>query len=194
MSKLLIIDKFSEFYSELKLESIQQKNLNYISDVNNNNFLYSHKNFSNDLIEQIDDKYCTLYEQEIKYKIFEDTTLINKKDDILELILKIPLNDNIISINKIKLSNKLNKYIKDIHINIKGEKIIANKNIINEKNNSDSKIYIEPNSIHKTISCDNNKNITLCIFLKKNIINKIINKNIFINYSFIILKNKVKFI
>lgn len=190
MSNFLIRDKFSEF----DFDSITNQKKTFSK---NESYLSSTNEFSNELIEEIDDNYYNLYEQEIKYKIFEDISSVTKKDNMIELVLDIPIDDTIISINKIKLSNKLNKYIKDIYVCIDDEKTITYKDFINSISNnyeSSSSKFTEHISSQKIINCQHNKNITLHILLKKNIINKIINKNIFVNYSFAIFKQKLKFI
>ena len=138
----------------------------------------------------------SLRKQEIKYKIFEDISSVSKKNNTIELVLDIPIDDSVISINKIKLSNKLNKYIKDIYVCIEDEKIITHKDFLNStqiNSNSSSTKFTEHISSQKIINCQYNKNITLHILLSNNVINKIINKNIFVNYSFAIFKPKFKF-
>jgi hypothetical protein len=188
LSNFLIQEKFLEF--DFETEQNQEKIL-----LNKINYLCSTNEYSNELIEGIDDSNYNLYEHEIKYKIFEDISSISKKNNMIELVLNIPIDDNIISINKIKLSNKLNKYITDIFVCIDGDKIITHKDFFNKMtNNIHSSTFTKQISSDKVINCQYNKNITLHILLKNNVINKIINKNIFINYSFAILKNKHKFL
>jgi len=183
-SKLLIKDNFEEY----DLNSNQEKSI-----LNKINSLYSMDNYSNELIEEIDDNNYNLYDHEIKYKIFEDISSVTKKNNIIELVLNIPVDENIISINKIKLSNKLNKYIEDIFVCVDGDKIITHKDFSNESN-FQTLTFSQKITSNKIINCQLNKNITLHILLKNNVINQIINKNIFVNYSFAILKNKLKFI
>ena len=185
LSNFLIKDKFMEFDLNFEYES-EKKLLNKI------NYLTS-SNYSNELIEEIDDNNYNLYDQEIKYKIFEDISSVIKNNNNIELIINIPVDDNIISINKIKLSSELNKYITDIFICIGNEKVITHKNFI-KKNTTQISIFTQQILTNKIINCKSNKDITLHILLKDNVINKIIQKNIFVNYSFAIFKNKVKFI
>ena len=73
------------------------------------------------------------------------------------------------------------------------KKVITNRDFFNQNNSQSSQITKQILS-NKIINCQYNKNITLHILLKDNVINKIINKNIFVNYSFAIFKNKFKFI
>ena len=189
LSNFLIQDKFSEF-DELN-SSNQNQNQNQKS--NKNVVLQVEDKYSSNLIEQIDDKNYNSYEQEVAYKIFEDISSISKKNNMIELILEIPIDNNILFINKIKLSNKINEYIKDIYVCINGDIIISKDDFINKQNDS-SKLIKNTFSSKKIINCQNVKNVNLHIFLSTNIINKIINKTIFINYSYTVLKNKVKFI
>ena len=188
LSNFLIQDKFLEF--DFDTMGNQEKML-----LNKINYLSSTNEYSNELIEEIDDSNYNLYEHEIKYKIFKDISSISKKNNMIELVLDIPIGDNIISINKIKLSNTLNKYITDIFVCVDGEKIITHKDFLSKMvNNIKSSTFTKQISTEKVIKCQYNKNITLHILLKDNIINKIINKNIFVNYSFAIFKPKLKFI
>lgn len=184
LSNFLIQDKFLEF------DSAQEQKIHLLNKIS---YLQSTNEYSNELIEEIDDNNYNLYEQEINYKIFEDISSVVKKNNMIELVLDIPVDNSIISINKIKLSNKLNKYIKDIYVCMEDEKIITNKDFLNSKSYKSSK-FTENISSEKIINCQYNKNITLHVLLSNNVINKIINKNIFVNYSFAIFKPKLKFI
>lgn len=190
LSNFLIQDKFLEF----DFDSVREKKKICV-----NEFDYmcsTNDEYSNELIEQVNDNNYNLYDQEIKYKIFEDISSVSKKNNMIELVLDIPTDDTIISINKIKLSNKLNKYIKDIYVCVGDEKIITYKDFLNSSstNSESSSKFKEHISSQKIINCEYNKNITIHIFFFNNIINKIINKNIFVNYSFAIFKQKLKFI
>ena len=189
-SNFLIKDKFLEFDTDFKQNQNQEKNL-----LNKIKHLCSTSNYSSELIEEIDDNNYNLYDQEIKYKIFEDISSVSKKNNSIELILDIPIDDNTISINKIKLSSELNKYINDIYVCVDDEKIISHIDSNQNSNSNGSQSTIAKHILNeKIINCQHNKNITLHILLKNNVINKIINKNIFVNYSFAIIKNKIKFI
>lgn len=190
MTNFLIQDQFLEF----NFNSVQEQK-SYIS--NKIKYLQSTNEYSNELIEEInDDENYNIYEQEIKYKIFEDISSVSKKNNMIELVLDIPIDNSIISINKIKLSNKLNKYIKDIYVCTDDEKIITHKDFLNPSltNVETSTKFTKHISSQKIINCQYNKNITLHVLLSNNVINKIINKNIFVNYSFAIFKPKLKFI
>jgi len=188
LSNFLIQDKFLEF----DFDSVQEQKTHLLNKIS---YLQSTNEYSNELIEEIDDNNYNLYEQEINYKIFEDISSVVKKNNMIELVLDIPVDNSIISINKIKLSNKLNKYIKDIYVCMEDEKIITNKDFLNSKSsNYKSSKFTKNISSEKIINCQYNKNITLHVLLSNNAINKIINKNIFVNYSFAIFKNKHKFL
>ena len=193
LSNLLIKENFEEFNLDFeKNDYISQTNtckLNSLKyDTAKTNF-YLYKNYS--LIENIDDENYYIQDNEVKYKIFEDISSISKNDNYLELILKIPIDNNILSINKIKLSNQINKFIFDIFLNI-DNKIIIKKEEIFEYKEKLSKI-IESEKRKNIINCSQEKNINLHIILNKDALNYIINKNIFVNYSYVIFKNKIKF-
>lgn len=184
LSDFLIQDKFTEF--DFDILGLQEKKI--LKKINSFKILKDKS--SNELIQHIDENKYNLYEHEVKYRIFKDISSINKKNNSIELVLDIPINNNIISINKIKMGNKLIEYIKDIYVCVNDDKITTNDDFKNSKDfKSVKNIYCE-----KIINCRNDKKITLHIILKNNVINKIINKNIFVNYSFTFFKNKNKFI
>ena len=217
MSKLLIQDKFNEYdFTNSQYQTHQLINFikpeseyNYNSDSDSDSdFNFNSKyNLSNNytlnskmkktkfnqslteqmnIIEHIDDKNYNIYDNDVKYKIFEDISSISKNNisNTIELQLDIPCEKHVISINKIKLSNQLDKYIKDIYIYIGDKKI--NYNLYNEE-------LRQNNKLEKIIN-NKNQNVKLHIILDSSSINKIINKNIVINYSYAIFKNKIKFL
>jgi hypothetical protein len=193
LSNLLINEKFDEFDLDYEknnpnspTNAIRTNALKYCTS--KSNFNHS-KNFS--LIENIDDKNYYVQDNEVKYKIFEDISSISKNNEHLELVLKIPTENNIISINKIKLSNQINKFIINIFLNIDDKHIIKKEEIFECKKKL-SKI-IECEQKNNIINCSLEKNINLHIILDKDALNYIINKNIFVNYSYAIFKNKIKF-
>ena len=171
-SYILIQDSFDEF----NLNNLEKINTHF--DYKNQLSIFNTKQ-SNSIIEHINDENYILYENEVKYKIFEDINSISKKNNIIELQLNIP--HNIISINKIKIPNQINKFIEDIFI-CNGHEIIK----LDEK-------YFNSNTTNKIIY-NQHENIKLYIYFNTQVINKMINKSIFINYSYAIFKNKVKFI
>lgn len=189
MSNLLIKEKFNEF--DFDFEKKSERVLSSIENIYKNQIQKYKHNI--DLIENIEETNYYVQDNEVKYKIFEDiSTISKKKNNDIELILNIPIENNIISINKIKLSNQLNKYIKNIYLNI-DDKIIIKKDELNINKEKLSKIikYKEKDNI---INSSINKNINLHIVIDKKALNYIINKNIFVNYSYAIFKNKIKFI
>lgn len=208
LSKLLIQDKFEEFneyeyeYKNLS-QSIYEKNmknktkyLNQIKKKSNDSFTDEINSFTNeiDIVELCDDKNYIIYDNEVKYKIFEDISSICKSNcGNLELILCIPYGNNIVSINKIKLSCGLSKYIKNIHLMTENKVIMKKENLLNN-NNKIFKIIENTDKINNKSYHPNNNNIRLHIILDKDSLNYIINKNIFVNYSYTIPKNKFKFI
>ena len=185
-SHFMIKDSFDEYDYESSTENKYKTEIN--KQYRKNSLFSDYSQSQNGLIENINDKNYNIYENEIKYKIFEDISSVSKKDDCIELILNIPTENNIISINKIKLSEKLNKYIKDIFVCV-GENKIIKKDDLKKK----SFKIIEENTMDNIILCQTDIDVNLHILLDKRVINKIINKNIFINYSFAIFKNKIKF-
>lgn len=194
MSNLLIKENFDEFNLDYeKNNTITPTEENKQNTLNKNYYNKKYNQYlnqDNNFIENIDDTDYYVQNNEVKYKIFEDISSISKNDESIELILNIPIENNIISINKIKLSNKLNKFIKNIYLNI-DNKIIIKKEEIFESNETLSKI-IENKNKNNIIKYLMDKNINLHIILEKNALNYIINKNIFVNYSYAIFKNKLK--
>jgi len=147
----------------------------------------SYKNYKKRLLENYDEEYDNilesikdnynyhLKENEKKYKIFEDISSINSHNKYLELVLDLPINLKIVSINKIKFSDKIKDCIENIYLTINNKKTVTDIQNINLLNIRDI------------------KNLEIHLLLKKNAINKIINKNIYITYSYIETKSKIKF-
>jgi hypothetical protein len=203
LSKLLIQDKFDEFdCANLSYSSIQKKKSksekkesgeqiesdNYFGQIKKTK---SSESFSDEMniIELVDDKNYAVYENDVKYKIFEDISSISKSScGEIELVLDIPYEHNIVSINKIKLSNELGKFVKNIYM-MTGKKVIMTKEQILNDTNKLLKIKENINS-----DCSDGYGICLHIILDKDSLNHIINKNIFVNYSYAVLKNKLKFV
>lgn len=170
----------------------KKSDINVSEEIIGKEIIYGSQKQNNNFIENIEEKNYYLQENEVKYKIFEDISSISKNNNNIELILNIPIEKNIISINKIKLSSQLNKHIKNIYLNINNKMIINKDEMIGNKEKL-SKI-IERKEKENIINSSINKNINLHIIFDKNALNHIINKNIFVNYSYAILKNKIKFI
>lgn len=161
MEKLLILNEVDHYYSIKSPKKRVQKNFDEEYD---------------SIIESINDNNnYLLKENEKKYKIFEDISYINNHDRHLELILDLPINLKINSINKIKFSNKIKNYIEKIFISVNKKEVISDINSINLLN------------IH------NVNELELHIILRKNAINHLLNQNIYITYSYIDSKPKLKF-
>ena len=184
LSNFLIHDSSNEsnLDYEIKIPSSSTKyNLIFLTKQNNS------------LVENIDDNNYNTEINEIKYKIFDDISSISNNSDNLELILTLPTEYNIISINKIKLSDKLNKYVKNIYLIADDQIIISMDKLFNINKEQKTKI-IKQKQNNSQINNIIGKNINLHIILDKDSINHIINKNIFVNYSFIVIKNKFKYL
>lgn len=117
-------------------------------------------------------------ENEIKFKIFDDIHSINIKSNLIELIVKIPLVENIVSINKIILSNKIKKYLINIFIYVEGSNIIFDNT---------NKIIIKSNLNNFT------KDLEISLIFNSTALNDIMNQNIIVNYSCVNLKKKIKY-
>ena len=199
LSNLLIKENFDEFNLDFKkinhilpTNTIKHNIFKYNTTKQNINFSKNYSLMENiENIENIDDKNYYIQDNEVKYKIFEDISFISKNENHLELVLKIPIENNILSINKIKLSNQINKFIKNIYLNIDDKVTIKKEEIFKYSDTVSKKFEYEQRD--NIINCSHAKNINLHIVLDKNALNYIINKNIFINYSYAIFKNKIKF-
>ena len=145
-----------------------------------------YNNYSSDILEHIDDSEYNIKEQEIKYKIFDDISSITKQNENIEIILDIPKNSQIISINKIKLSKNINNFVNDIYISLNNKKITKEKIYKNNLNE-----YLINNKLdNNSFKCHNN--ISLHIIINSNSFNEIINNNIYVTYSYANYKNKNK--
>lgn len=197
LSTLLITESFDDYY--LNNDHANQKNTNNQHKTHTHTHTLTraqnsqlNDNCTNSLIEYIDDTNYNVQTNEIKYKLFNDISSINIKNGKIELILNLPITHNVISINKIKLSNNLNKFLKDIYLVIDNNVIIEKDEIFGSRENFLKVVAYKFNK--NAINCLMDKNIDICIVLNKDAINYIMNKNIFVSYSFMILKNKVKFL
>ena len=160
LSNLLIKETFDEF--NLDYEKLNQNPLKKQIFLQNQN---------QSLIENIDGENYIIQDNEIKYKIFEDISSISKSKDNFELILNIPLSNRIISINKIKLSNGLNKFVKDIYLNIDDKIIIIKEEIFGE--NKKILKFFDQEKKSNIINYLTNMNINLHIILEKEALNYI---------------------
>ena len=99
------------------------------------------------------------------------------KNNELELVINIKKRSDLLSINKIKLSNNIKNYIKKIFLSI-NDKVIIDDLLNSENLNS---CYIE-------------SDVNLSIVIDSVNLNDIMNTNIYILFSYINYKNKVKHI
>ena len=188
LSNLLIKDLFDEFNFSLESPSPSKLKNIVINQIKN-----SEENDTS-IIEHIDDENYQNHEHEIKYKIFEDINAVIKKGNNIELILTLPTNYNIISINKIKISKKVKNFINDIYLCINNKISLTKDELYNQINNSEKISKIKNSKENKIINNNNNNIINLHILLDSSAVNYIVNKDIFINYSYLINKNKIKYI
>jgi hypothetical protein len=191
----------SEDYFNLIEFDQEDKYQNYLEEENFQNikgkFLFDDtKNIDNSIIEHVEDKNYLIKEQEIKFKIFDDISSVTKnKDNKLELILTIPKSTDIMTINKIKLSKNIKQYVFDIFVSV-GNDIVLNRECIYNQ-----KIILSSINVFDKDLLETNKNYIDCtkgpiqihIILEPNSINEIINNSIYVNYSFVNYKSKVKF-
>jgi hypothetical protein len=176
---ILIEDKLDEFY--LQQDNNDIEDYDYKQKINSpKNSITIKKNVSG-IIEYINEEEYDIKEQEIKYKIFEDISAVTKNVNSIELIITLPKINQITSINKIRFSKNINNYIKDIYVTQNNKKIFEKEELLNSKS--------EKNNIRYP----SNKQINLHLIIEPVGLNTIINKNIYISYSYITLKNKIKY-
>jgi len=152
-----------------KIQSYQNRNYNIESNINN-------------CIEYINDNKYDIHSQEIEYKILDDISYIIKNKDSIELIVNISNKCDFLSINKIRLSQKINNYIKDIYVKQNTEIILTKDKLLN----------IKTKDINNIIKFSNEK-LNLHIIIEPNNLNNIINSHIYILFTYINFRNKVKY-
>lgn len=168
---------FNDYYNKVNLY-----NENEISDEISNKINNEIKNFNktkiSNMIEYINNEEYIIKEQEEKFNIFDDITYMNKnKNNELELVINIKKRSDLLSINKIKLLNNIKNYIKKMFLSI-NDKVIIDDLLNSENLNS---YYIE-------------NDVNLSIVIDSVNLNDIMNTNIYILFSYINYKNKVKHI
>jgi len=190
-----------DYFNLIELDQ-EDKYQNYLEEDNFQNikgkFLFDDtENIDNSIIEHVEDKNYLIKEQEIKFKIFDDISSVTKtKDNKIELILTIPKSTDIMTINKIKLSKNIKQFIFDIFVSIGDDNIILDRGNLYEQ-----KIILSSINVFEKDLLETNKNYIDCtkgeiqihIILEPNSINDIINNSIYVNYSFVNYKSKVKF-
>ena len=180
-----------EKYEEYKCQNyLEEKNLSNLND----KLLFYQIDNSNSIIEHVEEQNYLIKDQELKYKIFDDISSVTKNfNDKIELIINIPKSSDIMTINKIKLSKNIKQFIFDIFVSL-NDKIIMNKdNLYNKQMILCKKINYEECNESNYIDCSKGS-VNIHIVLEPNSINEIINNNIYINFSFINYKNKIKFL
>ncbi len=187
LSTMLINKTFDDYY-----QSQENLNQNAQTQTQTNTNTNLCQNYSDSLIEYVDDINYNVQTNEIKYKIFKDISSINVKNNNLELILNLPISHDVISINKIKLSKDINKFLKDIYLVVDNHVVITKDEIFGSKEQFLKIIAYKFNEC--VVNCLMDKNVDICIILHKDALNHVMNKNIFVNYSFAISKNKIKFL
>jgi hypothetical protein len=181
------LNRYDDYYLENSInftEYLSNKKRNYSLDMTELN-----------IIEYIDDNKQQDYivnEHEQKYKIFDNiSSVIKNKDNNIELVINVPKTGDILSINKIKLSKNIKKYINTIFISLDNNKIVSQNEIYNKKFNF-NKLRNINNLMMNIIDCSKGE-VNIHIILEPNSINEIINNYIYIVFSYINFKNKVKF-
>lgn len=191
-----LIRSDDDYYSQIK-KNEEFKYSNYLEDKkfkNLNNKLLLDKIDNNDsIIEHVEEHNYLIKDEELKYKIFDDiSSIVKNKNEKIELIINIPKSSDIMKINKIKLSKNIKQFIFDIFVSLDNKIILTKENLYN-KQFIFNKINSNEINNFKYIDCSKGS-INIHIILEPNSINEIINNNIYINFSFISYKNKIKFL
>ncbi len=161
-------------------------------------YLIKEYEFSNDeiyessLIDHIDEIQYTVKDQEQKFKIFDDISSVTRNMyNQIELVINIPKSCDIITINKIKLPKKIKKNINDIFVTLDDNIIISRDELYNHQIILSENCDNFNNNNYNLIDCSKG-DVNIHIILEPNSINSIINNNIYINFSYLNLKNKHK--
>ena len=191
-----LIRSDDDYYSQIK-KNEEFKYSNYLEDKKfknlNNKLLFDKIDNNDSIIEHVEENNYLIKDEELKYKIFDDiSSIVKNKNEKIELIINIPKSSDIMKINKIKLSKNIKQFIFDIFVSL-DEKIILTKENLYNKQFIFNKINNNQINNLKYIDCSKGS-INIHIILEPNSINEIINNNIYINFSFINYKNKIKFL
>lgn len=194
-----LIKSDDDYYSQMEKYE-EYKYLSYLEDRNfsnlNGKLLFDQIDDSKSIIEHVEEKDYLIKDQELKYKIFDDiSSVVKNKSNKIELIIDIPKSSDIMTINKIKLSKNIKQFIFDIFVSVNNKVILNRENLYNKKMIFNNKIYNDFNNINDNNYIDCSKGtVDIHIILEPNSINEIINNNIYINFSFVNYKNKIKFL
>ncbi len=196
LSNYLIKDYDDYFDNMENFEDHEEQKLQKYLDIDTNEkskHRYSFDNTDTCIIEHIEETNYLVKEQELKYKIFDDiSSVIKNKNNKIELVINIPKSSDIVTINKIKLSKSIKEFIFDIFVTLDNSIILTQEDLYNKKINfSDFSLNSDLNE-NNVIDCSRGE-VNIHIILEPQSINKIINNNIYISFSFINFKNKVKF-
>ncbi len=162
----------------------------YLEDRQNREQRYSFDCADSSIIEHIEETNYFVKEQEHKYKIFDDiSSVIKNKNNQIELVINIPKSSDIVTINKIKLSKSIKEYIFDIFVTLDDKTILTQDELYKKKISLSELNKYNDNNI---IDCSKGE-VDIHIILEPNSINEIINNNIYISFSYINYKNKIKF-
>ncbi len=190
-----LIKDYDEYFDNLENfeEHQEQKVKNYL-DFNLNQETkkrYSFDNTESCIIEHIEETNYLIKEQEQKYKIFDDiSSVIKNKNDKIELVINIPKSSDIITINKIKLSKSIKDFIFDIFVTLDKQVILEQEDLYKKKINFSN--FSDISDENNIIDCSKGE-VNIHIILEPQSINKIINNNIYISFTYINYKNKIKF-
>jgi hypothetical protein len=182
LSNYLIKD-YDDYYTNNSIYKEKNKlNINDNLNKSINDYLIT------DIIEYIEDNNYSIENKEQKYKIFDDiTSIIKNKNNKIELIINIPKSNDVVKINKIKIPKSIENYLTNIFISLDDNIILSDNDIFNKN------IKLLNTNYNNSINCTKGT-INLHIIFEPNSINKIINSNIYIYFTYINLKNKIKFL
>lgn len=190
-----LIKDYEEYYDNLEnFEEQQEQKIKKYLDFDFNEESenrYSFDTTESCFIEHIEETNYLIKEQEQKYKIFDDiSSIIKNKNDKIELIINIPKSSDIVTINKIKLSKSIKYFIFDIFVTLDDQVILAQEDLYKKKINFSN--FSDISDENNIIDCSKGE-VDIHIILEPQSINQIINNNIYISFSYINYKNKIKF-
>lgn len=190
-----LIKDYDEYFDNLEnFEETQEQKLKKYLDFDLNEETenrYSFDNTESCMIEHIEETNYLVKEQEKMFKIFDDiSSVIKNKNDKIELVINIPKSSDIVTINKIKLSKSIKDFIFDIFITLDEQVILTQEDLYKKKINFSN--FFDITDENNIIDCSKGE-VDIHIILEPQSINKIINNNIYISFTYINYKNKIKF-